>query len=55
MLTAKQNDLDYSRLGKTKTTGADPEGEGGGGEGGARPPVFASNSLRSPLNWPKYT
>ena len=24
------------------------------GAGGARPPVFASNSLKSPLNWPKY-
>ena len=24
------------------------------GAGGARPLVFASNSLKSPLNWPKY-
>ena len=29
-------------------SGADPEG------GGARPPVFAPNSLKSPLIWPKY-
>ena len=32
-------------------SGADPEG---GGAGGARPPVLAPNSLKSPLNWPKY-
>ena len=25
----------------------------GGGGGGARPPVFASNYLKSPLSWPK--
>ena len=25
-----------------------------GGAGGARPPVFAPNSLKSLLNWPKY-
>ena len=31
-------------------SGADPEG----GEGGARPLVFAPNSVKSPLNWPKY-
>ena len=31
-------------------SGADPEG----GAVGARPPVFAQNSLKSPLNWPKY-
>ena len=30
-------------------SGADPEGGGG-----ARPPVFAPNSLKSPLIWPKY-
>ena len=29
-------------------SGADPEG------GGARPPVFALISLKSPLIWPKY-
>ena len=26
---------------------------GGWGAGGARPPLFAPNSLKSPLNWPK--
>ena len=31
-------------------TGADPEG----GAGGARPPVVAPNSLKSPLIWTKY-
>ena len=25
-----------------------------GGAGGARPPVFVPNSLKRPLNWPKY-
>ena len=30
-------------------SGADPEGGGG-----ARPTVFAPNSLKSPLIWPKY-
>ena len=34
------------------SAGADPEG--GGAQGGARPPVFAPNSLKSPLNRPKY-
>ena len=27
---------------------------GAGPEGGARLPVFATNSLKSPLNWPEY-
>ena len=30
-----------------RKAGADPEG-------GGRPPLFVSNSLKSPLNWPKY-
>ena len=29
-------------------------GSRGGGAGGARPPVFVPNSLKSALNWPKY-
>ena len=32
-------------------SGAVPEG--GGSAGGARPPLFAPNSLKSPQNWPK--
>ena len=27
---------------------------GGGDAGGARPPLFVPNYLKSPLNWPKY-
>ena len=27
--------------------------QGGGGWGGARPPLFVPNSLKSPVNWPK--
>ena len=35
-------------------SGADPARGGGGGAGGARPPVFAPNFLKSPINWPEY-
>ena len=42
--------LKYSLAAFQWMSSADPEG----GAGGARPPVFAPNSLKTPINWPKY-
>ena len=51
-LQRQKEDYIYTmdNIGPCLLTGADSEG----GAGGARPPVFAPNSFKSPLNWPKH-
>ena len=53
MMREMQQKLQIPRIKKADDfipAGADPEG---GGAGGARPPVFAQNYLKSTLKWPK--